>query len=154
MRSAILRELPAGANVPCADSHPLGSQELATPHPRAGEVGVDITFSSLCHSDLAVINGSRPRPLPMALGHEAVGPVASLGEGIRQRRWTRWSRVGSYPPAVGAVGRQRLCRRPILVRISLSHPQSGPSTGAVPRCFRCQVMLQLSGCRHRHRWRQ
>ncbi len=29
--------------------------------------------AGLCHSDLSVINGDRPRPVPMALGHEAAG---------------------------------------------------------------------------------
>ncbi|MBB5730794.1 alcohol dehydrogenase catalytic domain-containing protein [Sphingomonas prati] len=36
----------------------------------------------LCHSDLSVINGDRPRPLPMALGHEAAGIVEELGEDV------------------------------------------------------------------------
>jgi alcohol dehydrogenase len=35
--------------------------------------------AGLCHSDLSVINGSRPRPLPMALGHEAAGEVVAVG---------------------------------------------------------------------------
>ena len=36
----------------------------------------------LCHSDLSVINGDRPRPMPMALGHEAAGVVEELGGGV------------------------------------------------------------------------
>ena len=36
----------------------------------------------MCHSDLSVINGDRPRPMPMALGHEAAGVVEQLGEGV------------------------------------------------------------------------
>ena len=65
-----------------ADAAPLLVQELEQPEPRAGELGVEITYSSLCHSDLSVVDGSRVRPLPMALGHEAVGRVASVGEGV------------------------------------------------------------------------
>ncbi|MBV8576568.1 MAG: zinc-dependent alcohol dehydrogenase family protein, partial [Acetobacteraceae bacterium] len=38
--------------------------------------------AGLCHSDLSVINGDRPRPLPMALGHEAAGVVEQLGEDV------------------------------------------------------------------------
>ena len=82
MRAAILRGLPAGTALPYADSRPFTIEELDTPHPRAGETGVEIIYSSPCHSDLSVVNGSRPRPLPMALGHEAVGRVARLGEGV------------------------------------------------------------------------
>ena len=38
--------------------------------------------AGLCHSDLSVINGDRPRPMPMALGHEAAGVVEELGDGV------------------------------------------------------------------------
>ncbi|MEV7605102.1 zinc-binding dehydrogenase [Paenarthrobacter sp. NPDC089322] len=41
-----------------------------------------IERSSLCHSDLSVIDGSRIRPLPMALGHEAAGTVTKVGTGV------------------------------------------------------------------------
>src|SRR3712207_8333368 len=34
--------------------------------------------AGLCHSDLSVINGSRPRVMPMVLGHEAAGEVVGL----------------------------------------------------------------------------
>ena len=50
--------------------------------PGRGEVLVRIKAAGLCHSDLSVIDGSRPRPVPMALGHEAAGIVEALGEGV------------------------------------------------------------------------
>ena len=115
MRAAILRELPGDGTGTYAQSLPLAIEELATPLPRAGEVGVDIIFSSLCHSDLSVVNGSRPRPLPMALGHEAVGRIASLGEGVTHLQ------VGAkvvlvFVPGCGdcracAAGRPALCHK-------------------------------------------
>jgi alcohol dehydrogenase len=40
---------------------------------------VRIDAAGLCHSDLSVVNGDRPRPLPMVLGHEATGIVEALG---------------------------------------------------------------------------
>jgi alcohol dehydrogenase len=43
---------------------------------------VKVVAAGLCHSDLSVINGDRPRPTPMALGHEAAGIVAELGQGV------------------------------------------------------------------------
>jgi alcohol dehydrogenase len=43
---------------------------------------VRIAAAGLCHSDLSVINGDRPRPLPMALGHEAAGVVEQVGAGV------------------------------------------------------------------------
>ncbi|HJP99612.1 MAG TPA: alcohol dehydrogenase catalytic domain-containing protein, partial [Rhodanobacteraceae bacterium] len=50
--------------------------------PGAGEVLVRIVAAGLCHSDLSVINGSRPRPMPMAIGHEAAGIVVATGDGV------------------------------------------------------------------------
>ena len=38
--------------------------------------------AGLCHSDLSVIDGNRPRPLPMVLGHEGAGIVEELGAGV------------------------------------------------------------------------
>ena len=42
---------------------------------RPGELLVRIRAAGLCHSDLSVIDGSRPRVMPMLLGHEATGEV-------------------------------------------------------------------------------
>ncbi|WP_104089288.1 alcohol dehydrogenase catalytic domain-containing protein [Arthrobacter sp. GMC3] len=80
MTSAVLRV--AGAGRPYAHSTPLTLEKVPVPSPRAGEVLVKIERASLCHSDLSVINGSRTRPLPMALGHEASGTVADIGPGV------------------------------------------------------------------------
>ena len=80
MRSAVLRT--AGLSRPYADSRPLEIETVPTPVPRAGEVRVRITRAGLCHSDLSVINGSRVRPLPMAIGHEAAGVVDEVGPGV------------------------------------------------------------------------
>ena len=43
---------------------------------------VKIGAAGLCHSDLSVIDGNRPRPTPMVLGHEAAGIVEKLGPGV------------------------------------------------------------------------
>jgi len=58
---------------------PLRLAELTLDDPRPGELRVRIDAAGLCHSDLSVINGDRPRPMPMALGHEATGIVEALG---------------------------------------------------------------------------
>ncbi|MDQ0276033.1 alcohol dehydrogenase [Arthrobacter silviterrae] len=80
MTTAVLRSSQEGR--PYAASAPLGMEQLPVPKPRAGEVLVKIERASLCHSDLSVINGSRLRPLPMALGHEASGTVAAVGPAV------------------------------------------------------------------------
>jgi alcohol dehydrogenase len=78
--AAVLREI--GAARPYAQSQPLRLETLDLAPPGRGEVLVRIAAAGLCHSDLSVINGDRPRPLPMALGHEAAGVVEALGEGV------------------------------------------------------------------------
>ena len=79
-RAAILRTI--GATRPYADSRPLSIETVTLDPPGRDEVLVAIKAAGLCHSDLSVINGDRPRPLPMALGHEAAGVVEALGEGV------------------------------------------------------------------------
>lgn len=81
MTSAVLRTSTAGR--PYAESEPLTLEQIPVPAPRTGEVLVRIERASLCHSDLSVINGSRIRPLPMALGHEASGTVAAVGPSVQ-----------------------------------------------------------------------
>lgn len=78
--AAVLRTM--GAARPYADSRPLSIETVTLDPPGPGEVLVAIKAAGLCHSDLSVINGDRPRPLPMALGHEAAGVVEALGEGV------------------------------------------------------------------------
>lgn len=79
-RAAVLRSM--GAARPYADSKPLSIETVTLDPPGPGEVLIAIKAAGLCHSDLSVINGDRPRPLPMALGHEAAGVVEQLGEGV------------------------------------------------------------------------
>jgi len=72
-----------GATPPYADSRPLEIAELELDPPGPGELLVRVRAAGLCHSDLSVIDGSRPRVMPMALGHEAAGEVVALGESVR-----------------------------------------------------------------------
>src|SRR5258706_3388210 len=79
-RAAVLNAM--GAPTPSARSRPLTSETLELKSPGPGEVLVKIAAAGLCHSDLSVINGDRPRPTPMALGHEAAGVVVEAGPGV------------------------------------------------------------------------
>lgn len=64
---------------PYADNGPLKLVTLTLGPPKQGELLVRIDAAGLCHSDLSVVNGDRPRPMPMALGHEATGIIEALG---------------------------------------------------------------------------
>lgn len=79
VRAAVLREM--GLSAPYAESRPLRIETLELDDPGPGELRVRVLAAGLCHSDLSVIEGTRPRPMPMVLGHEAVGEVIDLGPG-------------------------------------------------------------------------
>lgn len=80
IRGAVLEQM--GANRPYTDSVPITLSDLELDAPGPGELLIRIEVAGVCHSDLSVVNGSRPRPTPMLLGHEAAGIVEQLGEGV------------------------------------------------------------------------
>ena len=71
-----------GAPQPYAESAPLVIDDVTLAPPGAGEVLVEIAGAGLCHSDLSVLDGSRPRVMPMVMGHEASGIVREVGPGV------------------------------------------------------------------------
>jgi Zn-dependent alcohol dehydrogenase len=77
VRGAVLREM--GLPAPYARSRPLEVCELELDPPGPGELLVRVGAAGLCHSDLSVIDASRPRVMPMVLGHEAAGEVVEVG---------------------------------------------------------------------------
>src|SRR6185436_6962768 len=111
IRAAVLNAM--GAALPYAQSRPLSIDEVELEPPGHGEVLVRVAAAGLCHSDLSVINGDRPRPVPMALGHEASGVVEELGPGVDDL--TRGDHVVMvFVPSCGhclpcAEGRPALC---------------------------------------------
>ena len=80
IRGAVLTTSEAAR--PYAESRPLEIRELELDPPQRGEVLLRMTAAGVCHSDLSVVDGNRPRPLPMLLGHEGTGVVEQVGEGV------------------------------------------------------------------------
>ena len=80
IRAAVLEEI--GRLSPYAETRPLTVCQLDLADPQRGEVLVRVAAAGLCHSDLSVINGDRPRPVPMVLGHEGAGVVEKVGEDV------------------------------------------------------------------------
>jgi len=111
VRAAVLREI--GRPAPFAESRPLGIEDVDLDPPGPGEVLVRIRAAGLCHSDLSVIDGNRPRPMPMVLGHEAAGVVESVGPGVSSL--SRGDHVvAAFVPSCGhcapcQTGRPALC---------------------------------------------
>lgn len=80
IKAAILHE--RGAARPYAETQPVKIEEVELAPPGPGEVLVKVAVAGVCHSDLSVVDGNRPRPTPMVLGHEASGVVEEVGEGV------------------------------------------------------------------------
>ncbi|MDO5092044.1 MAG: alcohol dehydrogenase catalytic domain-containing protein [Propionibacteriaceae bacterium] len=69
-----------GTDAPYATSKPIVVTELELDPPGPTELLVRVEAAGICHSDLSVVNGARPRPVPMLLGHESAGIVVEAGE--------------------------------------------------------------------------
>jgi alcohol dehydrogenase len=80
IKGAVLNRM--GVEAPYERTKPLAIEQVELDGPGPGEVLVKIAAAGLCHSDLSVINGDRPRPTPMLLGHEASGVVEEMGPGV------------------------------------------------------------------------
>ena len=113
IRSAVLRQ--SGLARPYAQSRPLSIESVTLAPPGPGEVLVRIAAAGVCHSDLSGINGDRPRPMPIALGHEAAGVVVEVGAGVDDLAADDHV-VMSFSPVCGECaycqeGRPALCLR-------------------------------------------
>ena len=64
---------------PYGSTIPFRLAQITLDDPGPGELLIRIDAAGLCHSDLSVVNGDRPRPMPMVIGHEASGIVEALG---------------------------------------------------------------------------
>jgi alcohol dehydrogenase len=111
IKAAILYE--NGIQRPYSETQPLKIEEVHLSAPSQDEVLVKIHAAGLCHSDLSVMDGSRPRPLPMVIGHEAAGEVVECGAGVKDLKPGDHV-VFSFVPACGhcipcMTGRPALC---------------------------------------------
>ena len=88
---------------------PLELVELPDPVPAAGEVLIRVSVCGVCHTELDEIEGRTPPPhFPMIPGHQVVGIVEQLGEGVSSV--TIGDRVG-VAWIYSACGSCRFCQR-------------------------------------------
>ncbi len=96
---------------------PLVLREWPVPEPAAGQVQLEVLACAVCRTDLHVLDGELPHPkLPLILGHEVVGRVTRIGEGVSGVRagdrvgvpWLGWT-CGEC--AYCRAGRENLCDR-------------------------------------------
>lgn len=70
------------AAVAFAANEPMKIRQLTLADPGPGEVMVRLLATGLCHSDLSALEGKIPQAFPVVLGHEGIGDVVALGEGV------------------------------------------------------------------------
>lgn len=80
MKAAVLWE--CGRPRPFAETRPMTIEEVELDGPGPGEILIEVAGAGLCHSDLSVIDGTRPRGVPIIPGHEGAGIVRALGAGV------------------------------------------------------------------------
>lgn len=96
---------------------PLVLRDVPAPTPSTGEVGVRVTACAVCRTDLHVVDGELPRPmLPLIPGHEIIGVVEALGEGVTgvalgERVGIPWLGWTCGECAFCRSGRENLCDR-------------------------------------------
>lgn len=94
---------------------PLRAAEIDPPRPRAGEVRVRVNACALCRTDLHVVDGELANPrLPLIPGHQIVGHVAELSEGVTslrvgERVGVPWLASVDGTCAQCRAGRENLC---------------------------------------------
>lgn len=91
----VIMDLPKNmrAMIMEAQHQPLKPAEVPVPLPEAGQVLLKISTCGVCRTDLHVLDGDLTEPkLPLILGHQIVGTVVGLGEGVD--RFTLGQRIG------------------------------------------------------------
>ncbi len=90
------------------EDHPLTMVELPAPIPGPGELRLRVQACGLCRTDLHIIEGDLPLPtLPIVPGHQIVGVVDQVGEGVA--RFQVGDRLG-VPWLYATCGRCTFCR--------------------------------------------
>jgi len=72
MRAAVLRN-EGDVNLDVTDS-------IDVIDPGPDDVGVKITHTGVCHSDVSAMDGTIPQPAPAVLGHEGAGTILGVGD--------------------------------------------------------------------------
>jgi alcohol dehydrogenase, propanol-preferring len=69
-----------------AAGRPLDVVERPSPEPAAGQVLIAVEACAICRTDLHIADGELDGPaLPVVLGHQAVGTVEAVGDGVIER---------------------------------------------------------------------
>ena len=120
---------------------PLVMRERPLPAPAAGEILLEVKACGVCRTDLHVVDGELPNPKrPVVPGHEIVGRVAALGEGVAG--FAIGDRIGV--PWLGHTcgicpycrdGRENLCDAPLFTGYTRDGGYASHAVADVNYCF-------------------
>ncbi len=122
---------------------PLSLVERVLPQPGAGEVRLRIAACGVCRTDLHVYDGELPQAhYPIVLGHEIVGTVEAVGEGVTSPREGEQVGVPWLGQACGICfycrhGQENLCDDPVFTGCSRD---GGYATHTLARAAFCLPM--------------
>ena len=109
MEAMILREAKP------AEENPLTGATLPVPEPAPGQIRLRVHACGVCHTDLHLVEGEIALPkLPVVPGHQVIGRVDVLGEGVTRFRPGDRAGVPWLHSACGVCeqclrGRENLC---------------------------------------------
>jgi threonine dehydrogenase-like Zn-dependent dehydrogenase len=83
--------------------------EVPVPEPEPGEVRVAVQQTGICGTDLHIHNGKFFAEFPLTPGHELVGPVDALGDGVREITIREsFAEINAFPAAIAALRSGRI----------------------------------------------
>jgi D-arabinose 1-dehydrogenase-like Zn-dependent alcohol dehydrogenase/uncharacterized protein (UPF0276 family) len=94
----------------------LGFRDVAIPAPGPGEVRLAVRATGVCGTDLHLADGLLPAVAPLTLGHETVGVVEAVGDGVDagwlgRRVGVPWHQGGCGACQTCDAGRSAFCPR-------------------------------------------
>ncbi|MEZ5400118.1 MAG: zinc-dependent alcohol dehydrogenase [Bryobacteraceae bacterium] len=108
----------------------LSIEDVPLPAPGPGEALLRVTACGVCHSDLHVVDGDWPRlkpvtRIPLIPGHEVVGVVEKLGDGVTelavgQRGGVPWLHWACGTCEYCAAGRETLCSKQAITGVTVN----------------------------------
>ncbi len=127
-----------------AEENPLELVDLPVPEPAPGQIRLQVRACGVCHTDLHLVEGEIPAMLPVVPGHQIVGRVDALGQGVS--RFSVGDRVG-VPWLYSTCGQCDYCQRDMenlcdQARFTGQHADGGFAENmVVPADFACAIPM-------------
>jgi len=112
MRAMVLHEQKP------AEERPLVLEDVPTPEPGPGQILIEVHTCGVCHTDLHIVEGDLLlHKQPIIPGHQIVGTVTAVGEGVTehqvgQRVGVPWVHRTCGTCEFCRAGRENLCLNP------------------------------------------